>query len=163
MRDVSGVTGAAPVWMEMVNYLHRRKASIAPGAPDGVVRMEVRYDRDVEPARIEVFLAGTETARIAAKAVAAIHAGIAYPGNGTIIALDPDIPESVQRVRFMVSPQVAGYRWHLDDEEIGVSDQPIFWVPRPGSHELSIVDQSGTAVDRVRFEVRGSIRQSQVQ
>jgi penicillin-binding protein 1C len=163
MRDVSGVSGAAPVWLDMVNYLHRRQVSTAPRAPAGVVRMQVRYDQDVEPERMEAFLAGTETARIAAKAAAAIHAGIAYPGNGTIIALDPDIPESVQRVRFMVSPQVAGYRWHLDDEEIGVSDQPIFWVPRPGSHELSIVDQSGTAVDRVRFEVRGSIRQSQVQ
>jgi penicillin-binding protein 1C len=163
MRDVSGVTGAAPVWLEMVNYLHRRKASIAPGAPDGVVRMEVRYDRDVEPARIEAFLAGTETARIAAKAVAAIHAGIAYPGNGTIIALDQDIPESVQRVRFVVSPQVAGYRWRLDDEEIGVSDQPMFWQPWPGRHELSLVDRSGTAVDRVRFEVRGALRQSRLQ
>src|SRR5258708_3797560 len=82
---------------------------------------------------------------------------------GTIIALDPDIPESVQRVRFVVSPQVAGYRWRLDDEEIGGSDQPMFWVPWPGSHELSLVDRSGTAVDRVRFEVRGALRQSRLQ
>jgi penicillin-binding protein 1C len=101
--------------------------------------------------------------RIAAKAAAAIHAGIAYPGNGTIIALDPDIPESVQRVRFVMSPQVAGYRWRLNDEEIGVSDQPMFWVPRPGTHELSLLDESGAAVDQVRFEVRGTIRQSQLQ
>ena len=163
MRDVSGVTGAAPVWLEMVNYLHRRQASVAPDAPEGVVRMQVRYDQDVEPARTEAFLSGTETARIAAKAAAAIHAGIAYPGNGTIIALDPDIPESVQRVRFVSSPQVAGYRWRLNDEEIGASDEPMFWVPRPGNHELSLVDQSGTVVDQVRFEVRGTIRQSQVQ
>jgi penicillin-binding protein 1C len=163
MRDVSGVTGAAPVWLEMVNYLHRGRASIPPRAPAHVLRMQVRYDQDVEPERTEAFLVGTETARIAAKAAAAIRAGIVYPGNGTIIALDPDIPESVQRVRFVVSPQVAGYRWRLDDEEIGASDQPMFWVPRPGSHELSLADRSGTAVDRVRFEVRGALRQSQLQ
>ena len=162
MRDVSGVTGAAPVWLEMVNFLHRRQASVAPRAPEGVVRMQVNFDKDVEPARMEEFLAGTETARIAAKAAAAIHAGIAYPGNGTIIALDPDIPDSVQRVRFVISPQVAGYRWRLNNEEIGASDEPIFWVPRPGSHELSLVDQSGTAVEQVRFEVRGALRQSRL-
>ena len=163
MRDVSGVTGAAPVWLEMVNYLHRRQASVAPDAPEGVVRMQIRYDQDVEPARTEAFLAGTETARIAAKDAAAIHPGIAYPGNGTIIALDPDIPESVQRVRFVMSPQVTGYRWRLNDEVIGVSDEPVFWVPLPGNHELALLDRSGTVVDQVRFEVRGALRQSRLQ
>ncbi len=162
MRDVSGVTGAAPVWLEMVNYLHRRHASVAPGVPEGVVRVQLQYDQNVEAARAEVFLAGTETTRIAAKAAAAIHAGIAYPGNGTIIALDPDIPDSVQRVRFTISPQVPGYRWRLDGEEIGVSDEPMFWVPRPGSHTLALVDMHGAVVDEVRFEVRGSMRQSQL-
>jgi hypothetical protein len=39
----------------------------------------------------------------------------------------------------------------------------MFWVPRPGSHELSLLDQSGTAVDQVRFEVRGASRQSRLQ
>ena len=160
MRDVSGVTGAAPVWLEMVNYLHRLQASRAPAAPPGVVRMQVRYDQDVEPARMEAFLAGTESAHIAAKTSAAIHAGIAYPGNGTIIALDPDIPESVQRVRFMIAPQVDGYRWRLNGEEIGVSDEPVFWVPRPGSHELALLAQDGTVVDQVRFEVRGTWQSS---
>jgi len=128
-----------------------------------VVRMQVRYDQDVELARMEAFLAGTESARIAAKTAAAIHAGIAYPGNGTIIALDPDIPESVQRVRFMIAPQVDGYRWRLNGEEIGLSDEPVFWVPRPGSHELALLDQDGTAVDQVRFEVRGALRQSRLE
>ena len=160
MRDVSGVTGAAPVWLEMVNYLHRRLASSAPKAPRGVVRTQVYFDRDVEPARTEAFLAGTETSHIAAKSAAAIQAGIAYPGNGTIIALDPDIPDSVQRVRFVIAPQVAGYRWRLNSEEMGPSDEPMFWVPRSGSHVLALLDQSGTAVDQVRFEVRGSLRQS---
>ncbi|HYN27423.1 MAG TPA: penicillin-binding protein 1C, partial [Burkholderiales bacterium] len=163
MHDVSGVTGAAPVWLEMVNYLHRRLASIAPSAPRGVVRMQVHFDQDVEPARTEAFLAGTETPHIAAKTAAAIQAGIVYPGNGTIIALDPDIPESVQRVRFVIAPQVAGYRWQLNGVEIGPSDEPMFWVPHSGSHVLALLDQSGTAVDQVRFEVGGSLRQSRLQ
>ncbi|MGQ0578561.1 MAG: penicillin-binding protein 1C [Betaproteobacteria bacterium] len=163
MRDVSGVTGAAPVWLEMVNYLHRREASIAPGAPEGVVPMPIHYDQDIEPARTEAFVAGTETARIAAKAATATHVGIAYPGNGTIIALDPDIPDAVQRVRLVMSPQATGYRWRLNDEAIGVSDEPLFWVPLPGNHELALLDRNGTVVDQVRFEVRGDTRQSQAQ
>jgi penicillin-binding protein 1C len=42
-----------------------------------------------------------------------------------------------------------------------VSDEPVFWVPLPGNHELALLDRSGTVVDQVRFEVRGTIRQSQ--
>jgi penicillin-binding protein 1C len=28
MRDVSGITGAAPVWLDVMNYLHGRYASV---------------------------------------------------------------------------------------------------------------------------------------
>ncbi len=53
MWDVSGVAGAAPAWNAIVNYLGRRGASRAPGAPSGVVRTQVAYQGDVEPARDE--------------------------------------------------------------------------------------------------------------
>ena len=37
MRDVTGVTGAAPVWVEVMNRLHREADSAAPSPPEGVV------------------------------------------------------------------------------------------------------------------------------
>jgi penicillin-binding protein 1C len=160
MRDVSGVTGAAPVWLELVNYLHRRSASVAPAKSRGVLRAHVEYDGGIEPGRYELFLSGTESARIAAKSATANRGNIAYPGNGTIIALDPDIPEAVQRVRFQVAAAAPGHRWRLDGEDVGGAGAAVFWIPQAGHHELRLIDSVDAEIDRVRFEVRGAARQS---
>jgi penicillin-binding protein 1C len=157
MRDVSGISGAAPVWLDLVNYLHRYAASKAPPVARGVMRSRVRFDADIEPPREELFLAGTVTPRVAAKPAAAVRAGIAYPGNGTIIALDPDIPHDVQRVRFLMAPEAEGFRWVLDGADAGSAGGSVFWSPRPGTHELALVDAAGKETDRVRFQVRGSL------
>jgi penicillin-binding protein 1C len=155
MRDVSGVTGAAPIWLELVNFLHRDSPSQAPPAPQALVRLPVSFDRDLEPAREELFLAGTELARVAAKPVETTRVTIAYPGNGTIIALDPDIPGEVQRVRFAMRPALEGYRWRLNGEALDTEARATFWRPVAGANTLVLLDRAGNEVDRVRFEVRG--------
>jgi penicillin-binding protein 1C len=158
MRDVSGVTGAAPVWIELVDFLHRRTASTPPQRPQSVIARRIEYEQDIEAAREEYFVAGTELDLVAAKPAATVRAGIAYPGNGSIIALDPDIPDNVQRVHFVAAPQLPGQRWQLDGELIGAPDQPVLWAPQSGRHDLVLVDAGGEEQDRVRFEVRGAIR-----
>ena len=155
MHDVSGVTGAAPVWLEMVNFLHRDRPSSAPQAPPAIVSAEVSFGRDIEPTRLEHFIAGTELARVEAKSPALTRIGIAYPGNGTIIALDPDIPESVQRVRFLMRPETQGYRWKLNGNLLTGVAEATFWPPQSGVHRLALVNADGEEVDTVRFEVRG--------
>ncbi|HUF21766.1 MAG TPA: penicillin-binding protein 1C [Burkholderiales bacterium] len=155
MHDVSGVTGAAPVWLEMVNFLHRDRPSSAPPAPPEIVSAEVSFGRDIEPTRLEHFIAGTELARVEAKSPALTRIGIAYPGNGTIIALDPDIPESVQRVRFLMRPETQGYRWKLNGDLLTSDAEATFWPPQSGVHRLALVNADGEEVDTVRFEVRG--------
>ena len=45
MRDVSGVTGAAPVWLEMMDWLHRATSSEPPGPPAGIVATTVYVPR----------------------------------------------------------------------------------------------------------------------
>jgi penicillin-binding protein 1C len=158
MHDVSGVTGAAPAWIELINYLHRRSASTQPSKPQSVIARRIGYENEVESPREEYFVAGTELDVVAAKPAGTIRAEIAYPGNGSIIALDPDIPDSVQRVRFVAAPQLPGQRWQLDGEELGTPERPVLWAPQPGRHELVLVDASGEVLDRIRFEVRGAAR-----
>ena len=63
MRNVSGVTGAAPVWREVMAWLHGAVPSAPPAAPAGVVAAPVAFPGAVEPARLEWFLAGTEPPR----------------------------------------------------------------------------------------------------
>ena len=158
MRDVSGVTGAAPVWMELIDFLHRRSTSTQPQRPLSVIARRIEYEKEIEVLREEYFVAGTELDVVAAKSAGSIRAGIAYPGNGGIIALDPDMPELVQRVHFVAAPQLPGQRWQLDGETLGTPDQPVLWAPQPGRHDLVLVDASGKELDRVRFEVRGAAR-----
>jgi penicillin-binding protein 1C len=158
MHDVSGVTGAAPVWAALVDFLHRRTASQPPQKPQDVSMRRIDYEQDIEAGRPEYFIAGTELDIVAAKSPGAVRAGIAYPGNGSIIALDPDIPASVQRVRFVAVPQLAGQRWRLDGETLGPAEQSVWWAPEPGQHDLVLVDAAGGEMDRIHFEVRGAVR-----
>ncbi|MFK4440830.1 penicillin-binding protein 1C [Caballeronia udeis] len=165
MWDVSGVTGAAPVWAALVNYLHRRTLSRPPVAPPGVVRANIVYQNDIEPARGDWFLSGTQMSRIALSANAegaGVRNGtarIASPTDGTIFALDPDIPAARQRVWFESAQGApAGSVWRLDGKSAGPSAQMarMAWLPWPGHHTLELVDRRGVVVDSVKFEVRGA-------
>ncbi|HWA12954.1 MAG TPA: penicillin-binding protein 1C [Burkholderiales bacterium] len=162
MHDVSGVTGAAPVWLELVNYLHRHVPSTRPPAPPGLVSAQVSFEAAIEPPRAEWFLAGTETDRVARKAPEAAAAAIAYPASGTILALDPDIPPAAQRVRLLASGAGAGHRFRLDGEDAGAAAGGAFWAPQPGVHVLELVDAAGAVVEAVRFEVRGAALHSRL-
>ena len=155
MHDVSGISGAAPVWLELVNFLHRSTPSVQAAAPEGVIRATVAFEANIEPAREEVFVAGTELTRVAAKSPAASRVSIAYPGNGSVIAIDPDIPAAVQRVRLSMRPFADAYRWRIDGEPIASGADAAFWVPVAGNHRLSLVDETGAEVDAVNFQVRG--------
>jgi penicillin-binding protein 1C len=156
MRDVSGVSGAAPAWLDVMNALHRSEArAAAPARPADVVVQHVRFVPEIEAERDELFLAGTEVAEVQVKPALPAAARIVYPGEGTIIALDPDIPASAQRVRFEASVTGSNLRWRI----LGATPEAVadaLWQPRAGRFELALVDADGRELDRVRFEVRGS-------
>lgn len=179
MRDVSGVSGAAPVWHDVMAYLHRERASRPPAMPADVERVPVRFEGVPEPAREEVFLAGTAVPVVAvgshhagtaagrgAGRTAAAHgadtgraAAIASPADGTVFALDPDIPPQAQRV-WLHAEDVAGrtaraVAWRLDGKRLGRGGK-LAWLPWPGRHRLELVDAGGTVLDTVRIEVRGA-------
>lgn len=156
MHDVSGVSGAAPAWLELVNFLHRGQASRQPPMPREVMRARVEFDNSVESAREELFLAGTEVARIAAKPRQGGPVRITYPGDGAILALDPDIPAGVQRVPFSASGWHGDYRWQLDGAALEAQGGQVFWIPSPGRHVLALHDAQGVELDRVEFDVRGA-------
>ena len=154
MHGVSGVSGAAPVWQALVAHLHEGRVSQMPRAPAGVVRTPVAFELQREPARDEVFIAGTEQGRQRASAQVAgtlPHFGITSPRDGSIFAIDPDMPPAVQRIAF------EGERgtWVLDGKRLGAS-APLAWAPWPGRHELTLIGRDGEALHTVRFEVRGA-------
>jgi penicillin-binding protein 1C len=153
MWDVSGVTGAAPVWRDVMDYLHRDAPGQPPQVPHGLLRRQVRFQPAVEPPREEWFLPGTETAEVALVASQQRSPRILYPADASILALDPDIPPDRQRVLF--EAQAAhGLQWQLNGQLLGPADRSFSWQPTPGAHELALTD-GRVAVARATFHVRG--------
>lgn len=152
MWDVSGVTGAAPVWRDIMSWLHSRRPSRAPTPPSSVVKTAVSFvDVPLEVARDEWFLAGTEMTEI--RAAGPGPSRISYPTTGTVIALDPDIPNDRQRVFFDMQPPQVNATWRLNDQPWSETEG---WLPTPGKHHLQLFDPRGRELDRVEFEVRGA-------
>ncbi|MDQ8038091.1 MAG: penicillin-binding protein 1C [Pedobacter sp.] len=155
MHDVSGITGAAPIWAAVMNALEGgqvRPGGDMPPAPLSLVRQRVKFFGLKEPAREEWFLPGTEMSAV--EFVPQATARISYPANETIIAIDPDIPEAQQRVRFRAEAPERGMEWWLDGTKLGPA-RDHDWKPQPGQHRLSLRDAQRRELDAVIFTVRG--------
>jgi penicillin-binding protein 1C len=155
MWHISGITGAAPVWIEIMNHLHKNVASVRPRPPSGVVA------RRAALSGTEWFIQGTEPLdTFKAQQKENLTSGykdphIIYPVKGTIIALDPDIPEENQRIFFEAVNDSNWLDWSLNDEKIGRSDMQVSWKPKKGTYTLSLIDKDRRIMDSVKFEVRG--------
>lgn len=142
MRAVSGVSGAAPAWAEILRGLHqapgRALPSRQPAPPPGLVARRVAFDEGVaEAGRPEWFIAGTApagppgagrpTATASALAAGAtVHyvrlapppgrPRITQPADGSLIAWDPDIPPALHALLAKADGLTAaapqGAGWH---------------------------------------------------
>ena len=167
MGQVSGSTGAAPVWAGVMQWLHTQAPhhppSLAPRAPGGLVSQAVAFEPRLEAPREEWFVAGTQqalmqlhtspTATTARPRDPQAPARILSPGNGTIVALDPDIPPRHQRLT--LKTDAPGLRWRIAQRTVASGEQGL-WSPWPGVHRIELVDARGQVLDAVRIEVRGA-------
>jgi penicillin-binding protein 1C len=173
MWDVSGTSGAAPIWAAVMNQLHRTEPSRAPTPPPGLVQTRVAFE-GLEAVRSEWFVKGTEQVQFAIHSGASraridgskdpkdplkstaeteITAQIMSPTTGSIIALDPDIPPKAQRVSFRATGH--NLRWQVDGKPFarGADAQ---WLPWPGRHVVQLLGSNGQVLDVVKIEVRGA-------
>ena len=189
MHSVSGTSGAAPIWADVMGFLHRNTPSRAPKAPQGLVQQQVQFGNSaggspIESQRSEWFVAGTQQAVFAmdhisddaypssakgkkssksasagstAGAVTAVR--ISRPANGTILALDPDIPPDAQRVQLIARQagmaaeqdwRDSSLRWRLVTRQYvaqpkvaGSNQQPVVPVVREVPRELGRGSQMG--------------------
>ncbi|MFZ4703120.1 MAG: penicillin-binding protein 1C, partial [Candidatus Methylumidiphilus sp.] len=155
MQEVSGVTGAAPAWLEIINALHENLASHSPKPPDGLIQREIHYQPAIEPPRYEWFMAGTDSAVIRVSDSSTQTPRIATPAKGVIIALDPDIPYENQAVIFSAKPVKPDLAFMLDGKQVGFAENNYHWKPTPGGHRLALIGQGGKVYDTVEFSVRG--------
>src|ERR1051325_271414 len=66
MKAVSGTSGAAPVWRDVMRALHAYAPGRAPPRPAGIEQRAVTFAEGIEAPRTEYFLAGTGQAMVSA-------------------------------------------------------------------------------------------------
>ena len=155
MHEVSGVTGAAPVWREVMDLLHPGGGPLAPAPPAGVAARRVEFAGGVEPARAEWFIDGSAPrGPIGVVNAAARAPRIANPTEGMVIAIDPDIPAERQRVPIIVDGGEPGLVVRVNERLVGNAQDSLLWSPRSGVQHLRLETAAGQVLDRVDFSVR---------
>lgn len=156
MWNVTGVTGAAPVWLEMMNWLYERRGfdTAPPAAPDGIIRAATFAP---DPARsVDEYIVGTEPADLSDSATLT-QPSILFPPDGAVFAEDDEIPVNNAKLAVLLS--------RADDRTlVTVDGQPLLgfgarrmWVLSPGSHTVEL-RVGGVLVDQAHFLVRSARR-----
>ena len=154
MRDVSGVSGAAPVWQAVISRLEQGGEDAGPPPPPvGVVQQTVSFDGVELPPVREWFREGTQQGTVQFEADTV--ARIVYPVDGTIIALDPDMPVQVQKVMLRTRSGGETLQLWLNGRWLAQAGEPVAWPPKRGRFRLELRTASGEVRAKAGFEVRG--------
>lgn len=116
MWNVMGVTGAAPIWRGLMEYLEEKYPSKAPSVP-------------------KTKLAGNSKPEKFPKA------RIVYPQNGMILALDPAIPQKNQRMPLIAEATGEGrIEWRINGIKKAASQKAgtFMWTPVLGKHRFEL-------------------------
>ncbi|MFO7707536.1 MAG: penicillin-binding protein 1C [Desulfobacterales bacterium] len=151
MWDVSGVAGAAPIWRDIMNHLHRREPSLPADPPNGLVRGPGPDRGGLRP---EWFIRGTEPPAGAAGLREGLTR-IAYPPDGAILLFDPDIPRERQKIFFLAAGDVGNLSWSLNGRSLSAEALRFGWTVVPGRFRLCLHERGRGRVDQIRFSVRG--------
>src|SRR3569623_262253 len=154
MRAVSGTSGAATVWRDMLIALGADRRPQPPARPPGIEERNVTFAGNVEQPRREYFLTGTAMSRIAFAPAESRRPRITNPVSGSVYAIDPDIPADRQRLAVTVSGAAIAHRLMLDKRDIVAADSTPQILAAPGPHRLRLLDLGGHVVDQVLFTER---------
>ena len=168
MAGVSGVSGAGPLWRQVMLLLHRHRPGELPPWPPGITwaRACIDYQAATHGGcrawRSEAFMPGTGPAPVGESADPGprpLEVSLLTPVPGAIYALDPDLDPKLRvlHCRVAVSRPVEAVTWRLDGRPVAPGDDPLTLRLRlePGRHRLVVRARRGreTAEAAVRFTV----------
>ncbi|MHC5722947.1 MAG: penicillin-binding protein 1C [Nostoc sp.] len=176
MRQVSGVTGAAPLWNRIMLHLHEHQEPAGFPPPEGLVQLPVcaisglrptpdctsvvqeyfypedksNYEGENQfnlPPEYDEWLAKQQQSNFTSN-----NLRILSPHHGDLFLLYPG-EEAKQKLEFkLVGNKSAPVEWWLNGEKLDTqSANSLFWYLRPGNWTLSA--RSGEMSDKVSFQV----------
>jgi len=179
MQGVSGVSGAAPLFRDIMIELHRRSYPTRFPEPPDLTTARVcgksgLIARDVCPVKIdEIFIPGTEprescavcqdTSGTRSIAYLGLHPtlntdhplAILNPRSGDIYKINPQVSYQTQGIKFIVETlgNLGELDFMLDGRSLGKIKYPYVhvWSPVAGKHVLEVL--GGNQSDRITFQV----------
>ncbi len=152
MWNVSGVSGAAFLWSDIIHFLYKNKKAEDFPIPKEVVQAKVRNEVFNINYK-EWFLKGTEIENINLVQHQKINK-IKTPVNNAIYAFDPDKSESSQILIFESSIPSSENFWRLNGKILTDSKKIYLWNIQRGHFILELVDSKLSTIDKIHFEVR---------
>lgn len=126
MWNVSGLTGAAPIWRRLMLSLHKT-------APKDAVMSYQPPEKLLEKSTFTK---------------------IKYPQWNMLIGYDQDIPKSLQKLRINIEHPKSGQNIYVDGKKFGIAKIISFWPVKKGRHKLELRSANNLVVDQVKFTVR---------
>lgn len=126
MWNVSGMTGAAPIWRHMMLALHATP-------PKDLLST---YETPAEP--------------LAHRTISRIR----YPQTDMLVGIDPDIPRRNQLLPIQVEHPQKSHVLFVDGRRFARAGDTVFWSLKKGRHEVELKDGAGKRIDEVSFVVR---------
>lgn len=152
MWNVSGITGAAPTWLEIMNKLPNKKSKT--DIPKSIVLKEIQGSGR-HFTNEEYFLKGTEPSNLIVENNKPKQIPkIIYPVDGEILAFDPDIPISRQKIFLQSKVKSENFHWILNGKNIGKTSELVSWTPKAGKYKLLLINENKKILDKINFEVR---------
>ncbi|MFN6581621.1 MAG: penicillin-binding protein 1C [Aulosira sp. ZfuVER01] len=183
MRQVSGVTGAAPLWNRIMLHLHEHQEPSSFTPPEGLVQLpicaisglkptpncasvvqeyfypedKIAYETQQPsnlPPEYDEWLAKQQQSTFNTS-----NLRILSPHNGDLFLLYPG-EQTTQKLEFkLVGKAAEPVEWLLNGEKLAIdSANSLFWYLRPGKWTLEA--RSGESSDRVNFQVQLASRKS---
>ena len=138
MHKVTGASGPAYVVRSIFSHLARNRTPRALYLSPQLVRRTVcvpQHDSPPCQPRSEWFDPDKNHSTNVNETTKPVF--IRYPSDGLKLALDPRIPDEVERFRFELNtPGFARVTWFVDGEAVDTASETYLWSPSRGTHEV---------------------------
>ncbi len=157
MWQVSGVSGAAPIWRRLMLALHPDQANqvsknmtFSQSVPLSTRLNTTAASSSGTDGMGELPLAQAKREVLIQKTISRIR----YPVNGSIVAIDPEIPSDVQSLSIEIDAPQKGHELWIDGQYFSPSQRVVFFpLTKVGKYRLELKSPEKT-VDSLLFEVR---------
>jgi penicillin-binding protein 1C len=130
MWNVSGMTGAAPIWRKVMLALHS--------------------DSNSHPENHQTPAYLTTQTPLVQKTLSRIS----YPVANMILAYDQDIPKPMQKISLEIENPQKGQKLFLNGKLLTQAGRTYLWPLQRGHFQLSLKSNSDNSIDEIQFEVR---------